>query len=384
MTLRDYDVRPRTLACIGLLAASLFIVAFVLRRGLAASSLIVAGDQFSDQRLMPPGVTVSPHSAGYDGQFYYRMALAPLSSAPRESGVRFDYPVYRQQRIVYPVLARILSGANPALVPYSLLGTNLIALFCVAALAATLAKERGAPAITALAIIFYPGWVLVLLRDCVELTEGAFLLFGIWCLVRRRHVLGTVALTLAVLAKETALLFCFAVGLAALTLLVRRRWLQGLTLLVVATVPALVHFGYTALLFHRWGLPPSLGTEAFVAPFTGVWSVLRSDASNFDRFTFLYFVEILALIVVGWTAASQLRKDTVVDVILAIAFVCQCALLVSLQAGVWQEDWAFLRASSEYWILSSVVLFRARGRMVLVSGTLLWWLLLVGHIWRWR
>jgi hypothetical protein len=45
---------------------------------------------------------------GYDGQFAYQIALRPLSAAPY-----LDVPAYRYQRILYPMLARLLALGRP-------------------------------------------------------------------------------------------------------------------------------------------------------------------------------------------------------------------------------------------------------------------------------
>jgi len=62
-------------------------------------------------------------SEGYDGQFAYFIAVDPLGAAPL-----IDVPAYRYQRIVYPLLARLLALGRREWIPWMLPLVNLIAL----------------------------------------------------------------------------------------------------------------------------------------------------------------------------------------------------------------------------------------------------------------
>ena len=77
---------------------------------------------------------VQPTSwTGYDGQFFYYMALDPQGAAPY-----MDLPGYRYQRIAYPMLARLIVLGRSSLIPDALLAVNL---FAVVAGSAALADQ---------------------------------------------------------------------------------------------------------------------------------------------------------------------------------------------------------------------------------------------------
>lgn len=62
---------------------SLFTFGMLRRSGFNASSFVTAGDKYSDPALVPHNLVVLKHNAGYDGydgQFYYRLALDPFTS----------------------------------------------------------------------------------------------------------------------------------------------------------------------------------------------------------------------------------------------------------------------------------------------------------------
>ena len=63
------------------------------------------------------------NGSGYDGQFYYYMAIDPI-------GARYytDYAGYRYARVLYPLLARIAALGNTTMIPYTLLLINLFSI----------------------------------------------------------------------------------------------------------------------------------------------------------------------------------------------------------------------------------------------------------------
>lgn len=129
------------------LITALFISVFVFARlSLSSfdwSSFVVAGDTFCNPAQVPASLTVLPQSDGYDGQFYYRLALNPVTSTPTASGVTLDAPAYRHQRILYSTLAFVLSLGRTDLVPMMMVVINCISLCVLAALGAIYAQRFG-------------------------------------------------------------------------------------------------------------------------------------------------------------------------------------------------------------------------------------------------
>src|ERR1700758_5508700 len=87
------------------LGYGLLTLPILARNGFDPSVFIHAGDRFVDPAHLESPIIVKLHADGYDGQFYYRMALAPLRMQQAALGIRFDSPRWRVQRIVYPLLA---------------------------------------------------------------------------------------------------------------------------------------------------------------------------------------------------------------------------------------------------------------------------------------
>ncbi|GAB4536594.1 MAG: hypothetical protein Kow0063_22300 [Anaerolineae bacterium] len=159
---------------------------------------------------------------GYDGQFAYQIALRPLGAAPY-----LDVPAYRYQRILYPVLARLLAFGQPELIPWTLIALNIAAIGLGTWATESLLADLGANRWYALVYGLYGGQLMTLRTDLNEplaqaLVQGAMLAWA-----RERRWLSVVAFGLAVLSKETAMIFLAAYILYTLRC---RRWKWSIAL----------------------------------------------------------------------------------------------------------------------------------------------------------
>lgn len=337
------------------------------------SVLVVAGDEFTNPAAAPKNLYVSYNSSGYDGQFYYRLAVAPFSAKKSVAGVHFDYPVYRAQRILYPILSYLVSGGRSSAVPWAMVIVNLLAAAAIGGLATLIFEHyQRTNALTAVLIVLYPGFLLTMSRDLTELVEIAFVLGGIALILRRRDRLAVVIFSLAVLAKEMALIVPIAVFLhRAFT----RRLKASDALLLT---PVAVFVGWKMYLFHLWRLPLSLGTDGhFSLPFAGMWQCIRSVATAPNGQTLL-LIELLAVIVFTLTTGIAIRTSSA-PAFLKIACVLYALLFFSLGAEFWSEDWAFLRAATDYGVAGAIVALQSPMRRVLITLFLGGWIGLAVH-----
>jgi hypothetical protein len=326
--------------------------------------LVLAGDEFTDPASAPKGLAVGAHASGYDGQFYYRLAVAPLSPVARVAGIRFDYPVYRAQRIGYPLLVRLFSAANPKAIPWVMLLLNVAAAGVIAATAATMVSRWWA----ALAVALFPGFLLTISRDLVELVEIAFLLLALRFLLSRRIAPSVIFLTLAVLTKETAILFAIAAGVAIL--LKERAVIRASAF----AIPIAAHVGWKLFLFRLWNLPPNLGaSEHFTLPFAGVTAAMRGA----NRLLVIEVV-LIALFTVVATLSFRLSHA---ELPVKLAWIAYAVLFFTLGAEFWWEDWAFLRAASDYAVFGSLIAVESQSfRVPVTLLVMVSWLGLAIHI----
>jgi hypothetical protein len=167
---------------------------------------------------------------GYDGQFVYYIARDGWAALPH-----LDAPAYRFSRILYPLLARGLSGGDPALLPWAMLAINYAAVVGATAAAARWLAARAVSPWWALAYAASAGVAFAYSRDCTEPLAYALALAGTAAWLDGRRPFALVLLALAPLAREAAVLF--AIGLAAAALC-GRRWRDVLALAATA-LPAL-------------------------------------------------------------------------------------------------------------------------------------------------
>lgn len=385
------------------LVTSVFALTFSVVRleGLGGNpaSFVVAGDQFVRPAAAPAGLPVT-HGPGYDGQFFYRLGLRPWTQDRTEFGITLDEPAYRQQRIVYPLLSFVVARGAPAATAWALVGWNLVAAAALGWLGAALARRRKGHALWGLAFAAYPGFVLVLARDLAEVLAAALLLAGILALDRQRPVVAAAALTLAGLTRESTLVVPLALaGLWSVAAVRRRSTVAVLggrpalnagaasdrsrVQVVTFAVPLGVALAWQLVLWRSWGVAPlAQGSERLGLPFAGIWDFARG-ALEFGavplvvRFAELAFVVAAALA----TAWSLPRSRALAHEKLAWALGLGVAVLGS--RSVWVEDWAFLRALVEPYLLGTLVLLGRpdrRGLPIFTAGAVLCVLVAALHV----
>ncbi|HEY7849309.1 MAG TPA: hypothetical protein VIC27_04545 [Ktedonobacterales bacterium] len=150
-----------------------------------------------------------PNGIGYDGQYFYYLALDPL-----KAHFYMDWPAYRYTRILYPLAARLLAFGQPALIPYTLLLLNWLAIGGGTLLVACWLKRRRLSPWLALLYGFYPGLFLALQHDLSEPLAYALVALGVYFVDfgpglggRRRMLMAGLAFGLAALTRETTAVF---------------------------------------------------------------------------------------------------------------------------------------------------------------------------------
>jgi len=332
---------------------------------------VAAGDLFADAAQVPANLHVLAHSSGYDGQAYYRLALEPWTAKANDHGIWLDNPAYRQQRILYPVLAWLLPLGRPALVPAALIAVNFLALCLIAGVGAALAHSFQRPSWWGALPALCPGFVVTLALDLTEIVELTLVLVGVWLLLRQRHVGAALCLTLAVLTRESALLVPVAprAGVGARPPPRRRATaasgaLRGadrdLCRLARAALVALAEPAVSGQTVATSGchLPASRNTSAGLAP----WS-RPADA--------VWLLEMLALVMFGLGVLAALRERRS-PLWLCLAWLLYSLLLACLGTSVWGEDIGSLRAITEWYVLGTVLLMRssAKPRLLFVAPSL--------------
>jgi hypothetical protein len=192
---------------------------------------------------------------GYDGQFYYQMAKDPFGA------VEFmDNAPLRYQRIVYPLLARLLSLGRPAFIPYALLFINWASIVLGVELLSRLLRAQRLNRWFSLAYGLYFGQVAGFAFDTTEPFAFALVCSGIWLWHKKRANRAALLFGLAALSKETAALF--AIGYLAFFLL-QREWKEAIRVAALGILPLVCWLVTLWFIFGETGV-------AFTPPFERV------------------------------------------------------------------------------------------------------------------
>lgn len=366
-------IAPRTVATLAGTVALLFVVARLL---VAAdgdvSKFVVAGNVHTDVAQVQPAIHVFD-TAGYDGQFYWRLATNPTDlDLERYRGVQLDSPI-RVARIAYPTMAWALSFGQAELVKWSLLLTNVIAFAVLALAAANFARQRDRSALVGLGIASSSGLVMSLSRDLGEVVMVAALVGGVALMSQRRYQLATVCWVLACLAHEQALLIVVPYAMYRIVLLIRsRKW--ALSAPDLPWIVAGATFGAWQLVCRSViGKFPMLesGDATTDIPFRGLIKQLGDWADNgLERQQLLVIPQLallIVLIVVALRSASGLQPE---DRWLHWALITATAVAVSLSQTVWEgpaELRQFVVLSTIAWLV--ILAARRNIPMVLFAAT---------------
>lgn len=163
----------------------------------------------------PSSLTVQAADEAFDGQFFYRLGVSPWSTDGRVAGVQFDLPALRNARWGYGAVAFVASGGDADLVPWALVGLNVLAAAVIGGLGGALARSSGRHAAWGLLLALWPGFAYSLSLDTSELVASAFLLAGLLALRRRRWLPAAAALAAAVLTRDTTAVVPFGLAVAA-------------------------------------------------------------------------------------------------------------------------------------------------------------------------
>src|SRR5204863_2117707 len=142
---------------------------------------------------------------GYDGQFYYFLAVDPVHGKDY-----MDAPGVVYSRIGYPMTARALSGGNPTLIPYMMVLVNILAAVGGTLAVAFFFRRHGLPPALALLYGFYPGLALAVVRDLTEPLAFGLAAAGLVVFdprSKRRLLLSSALFGLAMLTRETVAVF---------------------------------------------------------------------------------------------------------------------------------------------------------------------------------
>lgn len=344
----------------------IYLILLLVRFDFNPAYLISMGEKFADLKQLPNNLVVWKNH-GYDGQFYYRLALNPFTLKQEEFGITIDIPSYRQQRIIYPFLTWIFSLGEKEFVPATLLIINFVALVMIGFIGGHFAKSLKLHSLWGLVFVIHPGFPYTFSRDLTEILQAFFLLSALLFIKTHRYLNTALLLTLAILTRETALVVAIS-----LLLTFKSRYFL---------IPVVCYVIWQLVLFLNWGQAPILLANLNLGfSFSGIISYLRSTlglATYGQKLGFIQLSFLLIFVIAVFNAFTSSKAIRFIK----IAWVLYLAMALLYTSYIWVADIAFFRALTEFYILGATILLSSKSKIknFVFLLTLVIWLLSIKH-----
>jgi len=334
--------------------ALLYVVGVLRQANGDPMTFVLLGTRFSEAD--PLG------TEGYDGQFAYQIAVNPSGAASY-----IDVPAYRYQRILYPLLARLLALGQPTLIPWTLIIINVLAIGAGTWVVEQLLINFRVSRWYALTYGLYGGQFLALRTDMNEPLAYTLVVVAIWAWAKDQRVWAIIVFSLAALTKETALIFLAAYMLY--TLHTRQwRWFIGLGL---AIIPFFVYQVFLRQWLGAFGVGSGgVGATPFsLIPLGGWLAIAGVHMGAFLLISLIVLpMSILPSLAGVWLSARRLGQGEVHPLIYCLLL--NSLVLLFLPASTFREPAAMIRLTQG--LVVSMLLFGAliRSRRILNYSTL--------------
>ncbi len=268
---REINLR---LLLIALLYA-VFILLFLSKFNFNPSATIELSENyiFTYGGEIPSGIVVHKND-GFDGQFYYMMALNPSLD-------KIFLQPHFFQRILYPVLALILSLGIKELLPITLILINYVAIILSCYILMLILRKYKANLNLVFIFAFNVGLIISITRNLTEPLMTLLIICAIYFLDKKRHVISMIFFSFALLAREIAL----PLYVALLLYFFIKLDFKKLGLYSFALIPFLI---WEYILFLKTGIIPLfLSFNSISRPFLGLINYLFNVSHNLD----IYLIE---------------------------------------------------------------------------------------------
>ncbi len=281
---------------------------------------------------------------GYDAQWYFFIASDPLGAEKV-----LDSPAYRYQRIIYPMLVRVLSLGQVEWIPWTMLIVNLAAAgLCTFLLATSIAKNGGSPWF-ALTLCGSFGFLLAMRLDLLEPLTLVLAIAG-WIMYKEgKSTRGILLFALSGLTKEIGLIFPVALSV---WLLWRRQWRKAIWLAAGSILPYILWGVYLQSQFGTTSEAVEATRLSWI-PFSGIFSLADMPSLLLVNL----WVVLPALTSIGYIVYLGLFKHTGLTQPEALLVFAQVAFLSIMPHATWADPLAVIRTSSGF--LAALILWLA-------------------------
>jgi len=207
--------RPLIVALVGLVVAIGFGVKILDGARWDPSVFVAFGDtniptkEFAEERL---GKVYLRIGQGHDGKYFFVQAHDPLLLEPAENASVLDRPLYRSQRMLYPLLAGGFGVFGSTGVMWGLHVVNVLALAAGTYATAVVARQMGGSAWWGLAFALNIGLISEVNIDGAGVLAAALAFGAVAAVLSRKEAVAVALLGLSVLSREVMLVVALGVG----------------------------------------------------------------------------------------------------------------------------------------------------------------------------
>jgi len=346
---------------------SFIIIAFVVLRLFVAqlnpSYFIVAGSDFVDSAKITHPIKIN-EGQGYDGQFFYQYSLNPIQFKKEANGITVDLPVYRIQRIGYPVIVWILSlGGKPFLVNWMMIIVNIFAFIGILFYTNKLINHFNSKPQNLILPLFLCGIFMSLSRNLAEVLELFFFISMVYYLFKEKYWIVISLATLAVFTRETSIIAIAPIlFLKSIELYKKEKTIKLFALSIIPFV--LFALWKYAIQINMTENEMGTGYSKIGLPFMGIWDGFMynldfSDNKHILQFLFwiaylcwnIYLVVIISKII-DFKNIFNINNNS----ILAISYLIWLTFALCLTITIYIDDWGFLRIFSLWNMIGFIIL----------------------------
>ena len=310
----------RLLVLVAIIVGVLIVTASLLRHDGDIAGLIKfgAGDTVAERTAHVEDVlgrdVATVDLLGHDGSMFFLQALDPFYLSPDEHAIYLDRPVYRAQRMLFPLIAGVGGLLPTEAVLWTMALTNIAALALGTVAAGRMATRLGGTQWLGLAFLLNPGIVFEFDISGAGIVAFAAALWGTLALEEGRQRQAVAWFTAAVLAREVMLLYLAGVCVYRLWQTRRIPWLVG-------TIPALSALTWAG--YARFRLNSHDGVneiQEFGPPFSGMLDSVENWLKNpVDLCVIAGIIIVMPLLILrSWQRPNALAFGGIGFVLVAI------------------------------------------------------------------
>ena len=332
---------------VGLAIGVGIVLRLLIPAGMDATIFLALGEDApiqTDYARAAVGDVATREDYGHDGKFFFIQANDPWHINPEENAAFLDRPVYRAQRMLFPLIAGGLGLFPPGVIVWSMLITNLLCIGLGSLIAAQIAVRWGASPWLGLSVPLNIGLLFELWIDGAGILAYVLCLGAVYAVAVGRGWTAAVLLAAAALSREVMVVF--AVGIVVLGW-VEERKIRWRFLLVPF---AAIGLWNAYLQFRLMGVSGVGSPWPFFSP--PLFGMFEAFGSWIEDPAYLVLNATILLIAVAFVVLGLRARSTIVWG--ALPFV---ALATVLSVYVWKEPFDISRVLAPVFTGAPFLLF---------------------------